>query len=52
MPSLILRDENGSDRSVLGYTHFLRKGTGVPETRPVSSIVLFDPYGRVRWAAP
>jgi hypothetical protein len=51
-PMLLLKDETGTPRVVLGYAELGNRATGGVEQRPVSSLVLFDNQGKVIWQAP
>ena len=52
VPALILRDESGQDRTVLGFTQLVDAKTGTVEKRPASSLVLFDKDGEVICSVP
>lgn len=52
LPMLMLQDDNGIKRAVLGDIALERPGTEVVEHRPVSSLVFFDKLGKVIWKAP
>lgn len=49
---LTLSDQSGITRAVLGSISLETRDTGVIETRPESSVVLFDNAGKVIWSAP
>jgi hypothetical protein len=50
-PALVLRDEAGRQRVVLGgFSMYLK--SGVTELRPTSSLVLIAEDGRILWKAP
>jgi hypothetical protein len=51
-PTLVLADERGRDRAVLGDTSVQALTTRAIEWRPASSLVLFDKDGKVIWKAP
>jgi hypothetical protein len=52
VPALILRDESGKDRTVLGFTQLVDTKTGTVEKRSASSMVLFDKGGEVICSVP
>jgi len=52
IPALVLRDENGLDRAVLGHRILKRTPTAPVERRPASSIILIDKDGKLIWEAP
>ncbi len=49
---LTLSDQSRITRAVLGSISLETRDTGVIETRPESSLVLFDSAGKVIWSAP
>jgi hypothetical protein len=51
-PMLLLKDNTGTPRAVLGYVALGDTATGGVEQRPVSSLVFFDKDGKVIWQAP
>ncbi len=51
-PVLSLHDESGTGRASLGATTLRTPRTDVIESRPVSSLVLFNEAGDVIWKAP
>jgi hypothetical protein len=51
-PSLQLFDDPDTVRAALGGTAIETTLTGTVETRPLSSLVLFDKEGKVLWRAP
>jgi hypothetical protein len=51
-PGLNLLDGSRIVRATLGSTSLEKERTGVVETRPPSSLVLFDKDGKVVWKAP
>ena len=51
-PLLGLYDENGKSRAALGATDLRDTRTGTAVKRPESSLVLFDPEGKIMWSAP
>ena len=52
LPNLILYDEQGSARTVVGSTTTVLRATGVKEKLPESTITLFNKAGKVIWSAP
>lgn len=51
-PSLVLTDDNGIDRAVLGHTTLKTTLTDEIQKRSASSLVLFDRDGNVLWRVP
>jgi hypothetical protein len=51
-PALQLADKKGNLRAALGTASMEDPSSGASETRPVSSLVLFDGEGRAIWHAP
>lgn len=51
-PVVLLGDENGKPRAVLGHVDLVGTSEGRVEKRPASSLVLFDKDGKVLWKAP
>jgi hypothetical protein len=51
-PALRLNDAEGKLRAVVGASQLETTRTGAVETRPASSLVLFDKNGKVLWSAP
>jgi hypothetical protein len=51
-PSIMLRDEKGISRAVLGSVELVNKSTGTETKRSLSSLVFFDDTGDVIWKAP
>lgn len=49
---LFFLDENGQKRLALGSFEFTDPSGERQETRPASSIMLFDEHGKVLWSAP
>jgi len=49
---IILKDANNKTRTVIGNMQLYIPLTQVTHNRQVSSIVLFDNYGRFLWSAP
>lgn len=51
-PRIILRDEKAQTRLVLGGAEIVGKLKGTTERRATSSIVMFNPNGKLIWSAP
>ena len=51
-PSLCLIGDRGNVRATLGYAELDSPETGTVTKRTVSSLLLFDPEGKVIWKAP
>lgn len=51
-PSVMLFDEKGATRAVLGQIEVQRVASGATEILPPSSLVLFDKDGKVIWRVP
>jgi len=51
-PALVLFDKAGETRALLGSNFPMRMHPEEIETRPASSLVLFDKDGKVTWKAP
>jgi hypothetical protein len=51
-PMLLLKDNTGTPRAVLGHVALGDTATQGVEQRPVSSLVFFDKNGKVIWQAP
>jgi hypothetical protein len=51
-PMLLLKDDSGTPRAVLGHAELGNHLTGSIEQRPASSLVLFDNNGKSIWQAP
>lgn len=51
-PRIILRDEKAQTRLVLGGAEVMSRLKGSTERRSTSSIVMFNPDGKLTWSAP